>query len=133
METKLTQVSSIASFAQYLHDRYPQNDYTEYSGVVFRSVELAYLISSHTRNRDEWALLSKLTDDEIRQKIAHNYPSVCTDSPRILEKILADKICGCRELRREFLSEPESAYTGAFGRHLQAIYSYVKKMDALRR
>ena len=50
-----------------------------------------------------------------------------------MEKILLDKIIGCKELRKEFLSEHENAYAGEFGRHLQAIYPKVKKMDGLRK
>ncbi len=129
---KLTKLSSIEDFAQYLHDAYPGNDYTEHEGTVFRNVKIAYQICSRVLNRDERARLSKLPDDEIRQKLEHHYPSLRPEAFVIMEKILLNKICGCKQLRNEFLSNDISAYGGEFGKHLQAIYNEVKKKAGLR-
>lgn len=133
METKLTNLTSIAAFAQYVKDHHCGNEYTEYEGVVFPNVEIAYMISSHTRNRDEWRHLAKLPLAELEQKLKAMYPKTRSSSATILEKILSDKICGCKTLRQEFLSEHESAYVGEFGQHLRAIYQRIKKADAFRR
>ena len=132
-ETKLSNLTSIAAFAQYVHEHHCGNEYTEYEGIVFSSVEIAYMICSHTCHRDEWKALAKLSEDELRQKIAHNCPSLRDGASNIMEKILLDKIFGCKELRKEFLSEHENAYAGEFGHHLQAIYQKIKKMDGLRK
>ena len=89
---KLTKLSSIEDFAQYLHDAYPGNDYTEHEGTVFRNVKIAYQICSRVLNRDERARLSKLPDDEIRQKLEHHYPSLRPEAFVIMEKILLNKL-----------------------------------------
>ena len=132
-ETKLSNLTSIAAFAQYVHEHHRGNEYTEYEGIVFPSVEIAYMICSYTRHRDEWKALAKLPTVELEQKLQAMYPNQRSSSATILEKILSDKICGCKALRKEFLSEHENAYAGEFGRHLQAIYQKVKKMDGLRK
>lgn len=132
METKLSNLSSITAFAQYVHEHYKGNEYTEYEGTVFSDVEKAYLICSRSRNRDEWKQLSKLPTAEVEAKIKAMYPKSRSNSSSILEKILSDKICGCKALRKEFLSEHESAYSGEFGQHLRAIYQKVKQADAFR-
>ncbi len=133
METKLTNLTSIAAFAQYVHEHHRGNEYTEYEGSVFPSVEVAYMICSRSRNRDEWNMLAKLPPAELEQKLKAMYPTPRSNSATILEKILSDKICGCKALRKEFLSEHESAYVGEFGQHLRAIYQQVKKADGYRR
>ena len=124
--------ASIEELAQHIADSHQNESYTEHEGVVYPNIASAYLIASRVRDFNQRHRLANIPYSELKIRIEKEYTHKRQSAPQILEKILIDKICGCRELCQEFLAHPAEAYQTEFGLTLQKIYKKVKDRSDVR-
>lgn len=128
----LVEFTSVEELAQHIAVYHGSETYTEHEGVVYPDIASAYLIASRVRDFNRRHYFARIPYPELKARIEKEYTQKRRSAPQILEKILIDKICGCRELCQEFLAQPAEAYQTEFGQTLQKIYKKVKDRSDVR-
>ncbi len=129
---QLKEISSVEELAGYIAENYPSDTYTEHEGIVYPDIAVAGLISSYVRDYNRRRELAFVPYADLKVRINTEYKCERDGAKQIVEKILMDKICGCKELCAEFLALPPETWTDEFGCLLQNIYPAVKSRGGAR-
>ncbi len=100
----LSELTCIEDFAAYINEKYPAYAHTEHEGIIYRNIARAYQIASRVRNYDDRKKLYELSDEELKKYLEKHYPRLLENHQEVLRQILTDKICGFKELARDYIS-----------------------------